>query len=240
MNLKRAVLMAALVLAVAAVAVPLVGLRARAAASGSASSKVMAPTPRAVVAGATAEAASTAVQEESSQGRSGRGRISSDVLEKLGMTKLPAGTDMAKVGERIAKRIRGGGGSGAGEISPQAGEPATIMNSQSALSAALITTIGGRDNQFSEVALLADWDGREDCVADRAQKIDDFSFSELEIDFVLTRAAISEHTFANGFNGERVLLRGFGREFLDWYGHESGDESDRRKHGGHDTADQHT
>jgi len=32
------------------------------------------------------------------------------------------------------------------------------------------------------------------------QKIDDFSFSELEIDTTLTRTAISEHTIANGFN----------------------------------------
>ena len=200
MNLKRAVLMAVLVLAVAAVAVPLVGLRARAA-SGSAKSRTVAPNTRAEAAEATTVAASTAVQERRSQDPSG-GRISREVMETLGMGRLPAGTDLAKVRDKIAKRIRGGG-----EISPQAGEPATIMNSQSALSAALITTIGGRDNQFSEVALLADWDGREDCVADRAQKIDDFSFSELEIDFVLTRAAISEHTYANGFN-ENVLYYG--------------------------------
>ena len=67
-----------------------------------------------------------------------------------------------------------------------------------ALSAALITTIGGRDTQFSEVALLADWDGREDGAADRGVKIDDFSTVEPDIDFSLTRAAISEHTRGNG------------------------------------------
>ena len=66
------------------------------------------------------------------------------------------------------------------------------------MSAALITTIGGRDTQFSEVALLADWDGREDCVADRATKIDDFSTVEPDINFSLTKAAISEHTRGNG------------------------------------------
>ena len=48
------------------------------------------------------------------------------------------------------------------------------------------------------MALIADWDGREDCAADRGVKIDDFSFVEPDIDFSLTRAAISEHTRANG------------------------------------------
>src|SRR5205085_11771804 len=83
----------------------------------------------------------------------------------------------------------------------------TILNAASALSAALITTIGGRDNQFSEVTLIADWDGREDCAADREQKLDDFSFVEGDIDQTLTRAAISEHTVANGF-GQNVYYYG--------------------------------
>src|SRR6185295_6589397 len=78
---------------------------------------------------------------------------------------------------------------------------------RSALSVAIGTTIGGRDNQFSEVTLIADWDGREDCTADREQKQDDFSFAELEIDFNLTKVAISEHTVANGFN-ENVIYYG--------------------------------
>jgi hypothetical protein len=68
------------------------------------------------------------------------------------------------------------------------------------LSAALATTIGGRDTQFSEVVLTADWDGREDCTADREAKVDDFSGLEIDIDQTLTRVAISEHTVANGFN----------------------------------------
>ena len=96
---------------------------------------------------------------------------------------------MAPLGSAAEK----GGASGP----PLVGEP-LVLNELSALSAALITTIGGRDNQFSEVALIADWDGREDCVADRGAKIDDFSGVEPDIDFTLTRAAISEHTFANG------------------------------------------
>lgn len=87
-----------------------------------------------------------------------------------------------------------------------AGQP-SVLNPQSALSAAIITTLGGRNSQFSEVSLLADWDGREDFAADRAHKVDDFSFAELDIDQALTRSAISEHTFANGFN-ENVYYYG--------------------------------
>src|SRR6185295_1562214 len=200
MKVKRVAMMAVLALAIAAVAVPLVGLRARAA-SSSASSRAMAPISKAMAA-ESAMAAPTATV--TAPQREAGGSIRADVSDGL-FGKTRKGTDFRKLNEMIANRIKGGGG-GDG-IQPHAGEPATIMNSQSALSAALVTTIGGRDNQFSEVALLADWDGREDCVADRAQKVDDFSFSELEIDFVLTRAAISEHTFANGFN-ENVLYYG--------------------------------
>ena len=69
-----------------------------------------------------------------------------------------------KIAEAIKNRKVGGAG-----IKPQSGEP-VILNAQSALSAALMTNIGGRDNQFSEVTLLADWDGREDCVADRSAR----------------------------------------------------------------------
>jgi hypothetical protein len=162
MKMKRVAIMAVLALAIAAVAVPLVGLRARAA-SGSAGVKAIAPLSKAMSAEAasvvpTATATTTAPQREVAGGP-----IRSDVSEGLfGRTRK--GTDLGKLNEKIANRIKGGDG-----ISPQAGEPATVMNAQSPLSAALVTTIGGRDNQFSEVALLADWDGREDCVADRTQ-----------------------------------------------------------------------
>ncbi|HMG35363.1 MAG TPA: hypothetical protein VKM94_15595 [Blastocatellia bacterium] len=83
-------------------------------------------------------------------------------------------------------------------LQPQIGQP-QVLNARSALSAAIATTLGGRDTQFSEVALIADWDGREDCNADRAAKIDDFSGVEVDPDQTLTRTAISEHTIANGF-----------------------------------------
>lgn len=83
----------------------------------------------------------------------------------------------------------------------------SVLNSRSALSAALFTNVGGRGTQFSEATLLANWDGREDFTADHSQKVDDFSFAEIEIDQMLTRSAISEHTVANGFN-ENVYYYG--------------------------------
>src|SRR5262249_30677339 len=91
-------------------------------------------------------------------------------------------------------------------FAPQIGQPQNL-NTRSALSAGIMTTFGRRGTQFSEVALLGDWDGREDCVADHAAKVDDFSGVELDGDQVLTRTAISEHTFANGFN-ENIFYYG--------------------------------
>jgi hypothetical protein len=206
MNLKRAVVMAVVAVAMAALAVPIVGLRARAAGGVSA-------VPSS--AKATAVASST-VQTERQRAGSGQqvlmpsepssvsGEVSADVKSTLGLQSAPKGRDISrKIAEAIKSRRVGGGSGG---VAPQQGEP-QILNPASALSAALITTVGGRDNQFSEVSLLADWDGREDGVADRASKLDDFSFVEPDIDFVLTRAAISEHTFANGFT-ENVYYYG--------------------------------
>ncbi len=84
---------------------------------------------------------------------------------------------------------------------------AEVLNASGPLSAALMTSVGGRDTQFSEVTLVADWDGREDCSADRAAKVDDLSGLEPDVDFTLTRVAISEHTIANGFT-ENVFYYG--------------------------------
>ncbi|HXI91470.1 MAG TPA: hypothetical protein VNO24_15750, partial [Blastocatellia bacterium] len=212
MNIKRAVFMAVVVVAVAALAVPLVGLRTSAAGSA-ATSKAAATTSKAAVA---ESAASTAPQEvehgvrlangqEASAVAGGdvaQGNITPEVRKALGLTKT---ANAKAASEKIARRIRSGSQSG-GDVSIQSGEP-EVLAGNAAFSAALLTTIGGRDNQFSEVALLADWDGREDCAADRSKKVDDFSGVEPEIDFSLTRTAISEHTIANGFN-ENVFFYG--------------------------------
>src|SRR5882724_8501699 len=196
-----------LVLAVAALAMPLVGLRA--AAAGSAASK--AATSTANAAAAKASAANAAAQQVEQQrevtgetrGDDPAGKISADTLKALGLTRV---ANPGEASARVGQKLQGKKKSGGGEVSIQSGQP-LVLNSRSALSAALITTIGGRDNQFSEVTLIADWDGREDCAADREQKIDDFSFVESDIDQALTRVAISEHTVANGF-AENVYYYG--------------------------------
>src|SRR5689334_19716467 len=189
--------------AAAALTVPLMSKRA--AASGSVASNANAVTAKA------AAKSSTAAQQQIEQQRDGsgearaegKGKISAETLKALGMTRVNNAQEAsARIAERLLNKKKGGGG----EVSIQSGEP-SVLNSASALSAALMTTIGGRDNQFSEVALLADWDGREDCAADRSQKIDDFSSIEPEIDQSLTRTAISEHTVANGF-AENVYYYG--------------------------------
>jgi len=190
---KRAIMMAVLLLAIAALAVPILGLRARAA--GKSTAPAVAAAERAAV-----PSASVATQQEASGQRAiaptvqaePLGPVANSAREAFGFGR-PKADMSARIAEAIKKRKVGGAG-----ITPQSGEP-TILNARSALSASLMTNIGGRDNQFSEVTLLADWDGREDCVADRSAKVDDFSPTEPDIDFTLTRTAISEHTIANGF-----------------------------------------
>src|SRR5215213_9115749 len=217
MKMKRAVIMAVLALAVAALALPIVGLRAGAAGgpvaakpSAAVASRAIAPAP--TVAAATTKQA-TVAEDSVMQGQAGK--MSQDVLDTLGYKRVPSaalGELNARIAQSISQRMTGG-------AQPLSGQP-LVLNPNSALSAGLITTIGGRDNQFSEVTLIADWDGREDCVADRENKVDDFSFAELEIDFVLTRAAISEHTVANGF-AENVFYYGDSVGNL-WIGTDSG------------------
>jgi hypothetical protein len=78
---------------------------------------------------------------------------------------------------------------GAPQPAATLGEP-LIMSSQSALSAALATNVGGNG-----VGLLGDWDGQEDLVADHSGLIANM----LTPGVVVTRSAVSEHTIANGF-----------------------------------------
>ena len=186
MKIKQGVFLAVLVLAIAALAVPLVGLRA--AASGStAPAKTSSAVKAAAAEAPSAKAAAQEVQKEVAvEGRldpSQAGPISEDTVKALGILKAK---NPAAASEKIAKQIQSKRKSGkGGDVTIQSGEP-EILNSRSALSDALITTIGGRDTQFSEVVLLADWDGREDCNADREQKVDDFSFAESENNLLQT------------------------------------------------------
>ena len=229
MKMKRAVMIAVLAVALAALAVPVVGLRARA--SNSKPAAPPAPSPpsaNALSSASTAASASSALQSgklsqlrnglyslETSDGRAidpgSPGQISRDALDRLGHRRVENARQLsARLNEalqsRLASNSNRSSASQSSELAPQSGQP-TVLNARSALSAALIVNIGGRDTQFSEVALVADWDGREDCAADREQKVDDFSTLETDIDTVQTDVAISEHTVANGF-AENVYYYG--------------------------------
>ena len=220
MKMKRAVMTAMIVLALAAIAVPIIGNRVRAFGTS--------PAPRALPNPGTSSpgvsriveqpaAAVPALNSERERAQTDTPQsLSPEVVKALGIRRLPKGVSPKDASAKIAKKLTAGNaeaqvlsslppGTGPGGSSPIAppsqrkaggqgrplvGQP-LALNETSALSTALITTIGGRDTQFSEVALLADWDGREDCAADRGAKIDDFSGAELEVDFSLTRAAIS-------------------------------------------------
>ena len=77
------------------------------------------------------------------------------------------------------------------------GQP-LVMDGRSAMSAALLTTLYSPDQLKSSDVLLASWDGREDFAADRGGRVAEFPTGGSGQ--VQTRAAISEHTVANGFN----------------------------------------
>ena len=207
MKMKRAVMMGVLVLAVAALAIPLIGVKARAA-GGATVAKGVVAAKASTAAGNKVVARQEQVAVEQVQG--GEGAISAETLKALGIQRLPKGVSASEASQKLADRkILGKTGSvtADAEVGPPLVGLTNVLNSQSALSAALLTTVGGRDNQFSEVGLIADWDGREDCAADHSQKVDDFSFVEADIDTSLTRTGISEHTYSNGF-GENVFYYG--------------------------------
>ncbi len=229
MKIKKAVFAVVFALAAAALVVPLIGQRASAAgpasASGATRSRINAAAPaRGGASTMQQEGQQREASGESQEIATQAGKISAATLKALGLDRrLPKGVSSLEAGRRLAEKhfgvsaraVQPGDSSHAlnapratnstqarskksGAVQVQSGQP-RILNATSALSAALMTAIGGRDNQFSEVTLIADWDGREDCAADREAKVDDFSFVEPEIDMSLTRTAISEHTIANGF-----------------------------------------
>src|SRR5215211_1812662 len=177
-KIKRAVLMAVLVVAVAALAVPLVGFNARAAGS--------APNPKGTLASKTAAAAASkaiasqqnlVVADNPAQDSSAStGKISDETVNALGIQRVKGPNASERILQALKNRKNKSGG---GDFTLQSGQPLNL-DARSALSSALITSIGGRDNQFSEVALVADWDGREDCAADRELKVDDISNNEAE------------------------------------------------------------
>jgi hypothetical protein len=189
--MRKIVMMAVLVVAVAALAVPLVSFSARAAGPKAKAS------PRASSAALMAAASQQQVVESAAdQSQQALPDLKADpeVVRALGIKKSKNKDSGKMFAQALKKRAPGADG----DFTTQSGQP-LVMNSNSALSAALMTTLGGRDTQFSEVTLIADWDGREDCVADREEKLDDFSDVEFDEGFTLTDTGISEHTVANGF-----------------------------------------
>src|SRR5689334_17900493 len=104
MKMKRAVLIAVLAVAVAALAVPLLGSRTHAA--GSADAKSTAAARSAAIANnplsvATANANASSSVEQSNQA----GKIDAGVLKNLGIRRLPKGVDVKTASQKVAKKI---------------------------------------------------------------------------------------------------------------------------------------
>jgi hypothetical protein len=129
-----------------------------------------------------------------------------DVPHALGIPR-PVGMSPTEASLQVARRVELGVASGdlSLPVPRSAGVPST-MAPNSAFSTAVLTTLG---SSFNQVSLLADWDGREDLTADHEGKVDDFSqkVPPGTPGFVLTRAAVSAHTRANGYN-ENVFYYG--------------------------------
>ena len=83
-----------------------------------------------------------------------------------------------------------------GGKSPETVGQPTTLDTRSPMSAEVFTAVGpgipGLFPSFTTPALLANNDGREDFTADRAQQVDNIG--------PIIRTAVSEHSFANGFN----------------------------------------
>jgi hypothetical protein len=83
----------------------------------------------------------------------------------------------------------------------------SVLDPRAPLSTAVATTVGGLNSIFNEVDMMGDWDGREDLIADHARRIADLAPLFVNPGQTLTRVAVSEHTFANGFT-ENVFYYG--------------------------------
>jgi Bacterial Ig-like domain (group 3) len=130
-----------------------------------------------------------------------------DVAQALGITR-PTGMTPTEASLAVAHAVQSSltkGGPLAATSSAGAGLPQNMLNT-APFSAAVITTVGA---PFSQVSLMGNWDGTENLVADHQGTVDDFSHKipAGTQGFVLTRAAVSEHTMANGFT-ENIFYYG--------------------------------
>jgi hypothetical protein len=136
--------------------------------------------------------------------------ISPNVLTRLGISH-PAGADMTQLSQEVARQVQQSKLL-ARPSAPTSGGLPSNLSPNSALSAALMTSLSG-NGSFNEVDLMGDFDGREDLTADHSNKVNDFG--SMPQGWSLTRTAISEHTIANGFN-ENIYYYGdsFGNVYV--------------------------
>ena len=212
-KMKRKLYLAVFAVAMAAMALPVIGVKVGAAGSGlpaKAAPPAVSAAPVAagpVVYSGSGNSALTGqrsqVTKEAAPGAGGR--LSDALLNKAFGIQRSSGVDMTAKSKQVGEAVSAGlARKQKGGVSPEAGEPATML-ACSALSAAIVTSEGGRDTQFDEVLTLGAWSGAEDFAADHSGKVDDFSQKQIvnpggTLEFTITREAISEHTLANGFN----------------------------------------
>lgn len=126
---------------------------------------------------------------------------SPDTLERLGLQRPQAGdlTELSlQVAETVVTQVLPAVGA-----SPEATDVGGLPNNLSgrgAQSPAVLTLLNSSgSSNFRDVMLMANASGREDNTADHGRHVADLSLSTLPAGWMLTRAAMSEHTIANGF-----------------------------------------
>jgi hypothetical protein len=145
----------------------------------------------AVVLGAVLGAGSPARAEAPGE----TGRTPDAVLAALGVPRRP---DAVAESQRMARAMAVAIESGALRIGAPGALAAGLrrkLPGNAPFSAALATTVQGAGSSSSRMVLLADWDGREDLVADRQLVVTAVGAALAP----LSRVAQSAHTIANGF-----------------------------------------
>lgn len=128
-----------------------------------------------------------------------------EVLFRLGIQQ-PAGADRTALSIQAAQQIRDSGlpagtaDAGAADAASQAASGLTSrLSPHAALSSAVLSSIHSSANtNYRDLILMADADGREDGAADHAGRLSSTAIG-MPDGWMITRTAISEHTFANGF-----------------------------------------
>ncbi|MCC6188006.1 MAG: Ig-like domain repeat protein [Anaerolineales bacterium] len=127
-----------------------------------------------------------------------------EVAERLGILR-PSGMTPTEASLQVARYVEENGlvKPSVGGFDPSLVETGLpkILSDRAAASAQLMTAMSGRGQPFAEVALLADFDGREDLTADHSAEVVDLSgtFASVFNQWQITRVAFSEHTLSSGF-----------------------------------------